>query len=120
MTVSLKGTHFPPEIILAGVRCYVACPLSTRHLEELMLKRGVHVDHATINRYVIKYGPALEEAFHRRKRLVWESWRMDETHLRVKGQWSYLHCAINKTGQAIDFLLTKHRDERPPSAFSRR
>ena len=50
MTVSLKGTHFPPEIILAGVRCYVACPLSTRHLEELMLKRGVHVDHATINR----------------------------------------------------------------------
>ena len=50
MTVSIKGTHFPPEIILAGVRWYVASPLSTRYLEELMLERSVHVDHATINR----------------------------------------------------------------------
>src|SRR5262245_59112775 len=119
MTVSIKGTHFPPEIILTGVRWYVACPLSTRHLKELMLERGGHVGHATIIREVIKYGPPLDEAFHRRKRLVWESCRIDETPLRVKGQSSYLHCVINKTGQAIDFLLTKHRDERPPSAFSR-
>ena len=82
MAVSFKGAHFPKEIILTGVRWYVAYPLSTRHVEGLMLERGVPVDHSTINRWVIKYSPQLEAAFHRRKRLVWVSWRMDETYIR--------------------------------------
>jgi putative transposase len=111
MAVSFKGAHFPPEIILTGVRWYVAYPLSTRHVEELMLERGVHVDHATINRWVIKYSPQLEAAFHRRKRPVWVSWRMDETYIRVKGEWRYLYRAVDKYGQTIDFLLTEHRDK---------
>ena len=111
MAVSFKGAHFPQEIILTGVRWYVAYPLSTRHVEELMLERGVHVDHATINRWVIKYSPQLEAAFHRRKRPVWVSWRMDETYIRVKGEWRYLYRAVDKTGQTIDFLLTEHRDK---------
>ena len=81
----LQGAHFPQAIILTGVRWYVAYPLSTRHVEELMLERGVHVDHSTINRWVVKYSPQLEEAFHRRKRPVWVNWRMDETYIKVKG-----------------------------------
>ena len=84
MAVSFKGAHFPQEIILPCVRWYVAYPLSTRHIEELMLKRGIHVDHSTINRWVIKYSPQLEEAFHRRKRPVWVSWRMDETYIKIR------------------------------------
>src|SRR5437870_8066227 len=68
MAVSFKGAHFPKEIILMGVRWYVAYPLSTRHVEELMEERAVEVDHSTINRWVIKYSPQLEEAFHRHKR----------------------------------------------------
>jgi hypothetical protein len=76
MAISFKGAHFPPEVILMGVRWYVAYPLRTRHVEELMEERGVHVDHSTINRWVIKYSPQLEEAFHRRKRPVWVSWRL--------------------------------------------
>jgi putative transposase len=76
-----------------------------------MLERGVHVDHSTINRWVVKYSPLLEEAFHRRKRPVWVSWRMDETYIKVKGQWYYLYRAVDKTGQTIDFLLTEQRDE---------
>jgi len=68
MAIDFKGAHFPPEVILMGVRWYVAYPLSTRHVEELMEERGVEVDHSTINRWVIKYSPQLEEAFHRRKR----------------------------------------------------
>jgi putative transposase len=79
MAVSFKGAHFPPEVILMGVRWYLAYPLSTRHVEELMAERDVELDHATINRWVIKYSPQLEEEFHRRKRPVWVSWRMDET-----------------------------------------
>jgi putative transposase len=111
MAVSFKGAHFPQEIILTGVRWYVAYPLSTRHVEELMLERGVHVDHSTINRWVVKYSPPLEEAFHRRKRPVWVSWRLDETYIRVKGQWYYLYRAVDKEGQTIDFLLTAQRDK---------
>jgi putative transposase len=112
MAVSFKGAHFPKDIILAGVRWYVAYPLSTRHVEELMRERGVKVDHSTINRGVIKYSPQLEEEFHRRKRPVWVSWRMDETYSKVKGQWYYLYRAVDKTGQTIDFLLTEQRDEK--------
>ena len=111
MAISFKGAHFPPEVILMGVRWYLAYSLSTRHVEELMEERGVEVNHSTINRWVIKYSPQLEEAFHRRKRPVWVSWRMDETYVKVKGQWRYLYRAVDKQGQTIDFLLTEHRDE---------
>jgi putative transposase len=111
MAISFKGAHFPQDIILMGVRWYVAYPLSYRHVEELMQERGVLVDHATIQRWVVKYSPLLEAAFHRRKRSVWLSWRMDETYIKVKGQWYYLYRAVDKTGQTIDFLLTEHRDE---------
>jgi transposase-like protein len=93
-----------------GVRWYVAYLLSTRHVEALMAERGVDVDHSTINRWTIKYSPLLEEAFHRRKRPVWVSWRRDETYIKVKGQWRYLYRAVDKHGQTIDFLLTEQRD----------
>ena len=117
MAVSFKGAHFPKDVILMGVRWYVAYPLSYRHVEELMEERGVPVDHATLQRWVVKYSPLLEEAFHRRKRSVWVSWRMDETYIKVKGQWSYLYRAVDKTGQTIDFLLTKQRDEHAAKRF---
>src|SRR4029450_4510260 len=102
VAISFKGAHFPKEAILIGVRWYVAYPLSTRHVEELMEERGVEVDHSTINRWVIKYSPQLEEAFPRRKRPVWVSWRMDETYIKVKGQWRYLYRAVDKHGHTID------------------
>ena len=77
MAISFKGAHFPQDIILMGIRWYLAYPLSYRHVEELMEERGVLLDHATIQRWVVKYSPLLEEAFHRRKRPVWVSWRME-------------------------------------------
>ncbi len=96
MAISFKGAHFPKEVILMGVRWYVAYPLSTRHVEELMEERGVDVDHSTINRWTIKYSPLLEEAFHRRKRAVWISWR--RAYLRVGGglEW-YLKQGLERT-----------------------
>jgi putative transposase len=112
-----KGAHFEKDIILTCVRWYVAYPLSYRQLEEMMQERGVVVDHSTINRWVLKYSPQLEEAFHRRKRPVWRSWRLDETYIKVKGQWSYLYRAVDKAGQTIDFLLTEQRDERAAMHF---
>lgn len=117
MAISFKGAHFPQEVILMGVRWYVAYPLSTRHVEALMKERGVDVDHSTINRWTIKYSPLLEEAFHRRKRPVGVSWRMDETYIKVKGQWRYLYRAVDKHGQTIDFLLTEPRDKEAALRF---
>src|SRR6516162_6880129 len=73
--ISCEGAHCPHAIMLMGVRWYVASPLRTHHVEKLMRERGVHVDHATINRWVVTYSPLLEEAFHRRKRPVWISWK---------------------------------------------
>jgi putative transposase len=115
--VNFKGAHFPQDIILTGIRWYVAYPLSTRHVEELMRERGIHVDHSTVNRWVIKYSPQLEEAFHRRKRPVRVSWRMDETYIKVKGEWHYLYRAVDKQGQTIDFLLTEQRDQEAALRF---
>ena len=112
----LQGGSFPKDIILMGVRWYVAYPLSYRH-EELLEERGVPIDHATIQRWVVKYNPLLEEAFHRRKRLVWVSWRMDETYIKIKGVWYYLYRAVDKQGQTINFLLTEHRDEQAAKRF---
>jgi putative transposase len=117
MAVSFKGAHFPQDIILMAVRWYVAYPLSTRHVEELMRERGVHVDHSTVNRWVIKYSQPLEDAFHRCKRPVQVSWRMDETYIKVKGEWSYLYRAVDKQGQTIDFLLTEQRDQKAALRF---
>ena len=117
MAISFKGAHFPQDIILMGVRWYLAYPLSYRHVEELLEERGVPIDHATIQRWVVKYSPQLEEALHRRKRSVWISWRMDETYIKVKGQWYYLYRAVDKTGQTMDFLLTEQRDEEAALRF---
>ena len=78
---------------------------------------GVRLDHATIQRWVAKYSPQLEEAFHQRKRPVGRSWRMDETYIKIKGQWYYLYRAVDKIGQTIDFLLTEHRDQEAALRF---
>ncbi len=68
--ISFKGAYVPTDMILTGVRWYVACPLSYRHVEERMQERGVPVDHATSQRWVVQDSPQLEEVLHRRKRLV--------------------------------------------------
>jgi transposase-like protein len=117
MAVSFKGAHFPKDVILMRVRWYVAYPLSYRHVEELLEERGVPVDHATIQRWVVKYSLQLEDACHHRKRSIWGSWWMDATYIRVKGEWRYLYRAVDTHGQTIDFLLTEHRDKEAALRF---
>ncbi len=104
--IDFKGSHFEKEIILWGVRWYVAYPLSYRQLEEMMGERGISVDHSTLNRWVVKYAPEVEKQFRTRKRAVGTSWRLDETYVRVKGQWKYLYRAVDKEGRTVNFLLT--------------
>ena len=61
--IEFKGSHFERDVILWGVRWYVAYPISYRQLEEMMSERGVEVDHSTLNRWVVKYVPLLEARF---------------------------------------------------------
>ena len=106
-----KRMRFPIEVILVCIRCYAAYPLSYRHLDEMMQERGAVVDHSTINRWTIRFLPLLEKVFRKFKRPVGSSWRMDETYIRISGQWKYLYRAVDKSGKTIDFLLTANRDK---------
>ena len=115
--MEFKWSHFAKEIILWGVRWYIAYPISYRQLEEMMNERGVTVDHSTLNRWVIKYAPEIQKQFRLRKRPVGKSWRMDETYIRIKGEWKYLYRAVDREGQTIDFLLTPQRDRAAAEAF---
>jgi hypothetical protein len=67
MAIESKGSHFEWDVILWDVRWYVAYPVSYRQLEEMMEGRGVEVDHSTLNRWVLKYAPLLEQEFRARK-----------------------------------------------------
>ena len=83
MKVPFKGAHAEKDMILTGVRRYVTYPFSDRPLEDILQERGVTVDHSTLNRWVLTYAPQLDEVFHRRKRPVGISRRMDETYIHL-------------------------------------
>ncbi len=112
-----KGCHFPSEVILETVRYYLAYKLSYREIEEIQLERGVAVDHGTINRWVIKFAPLLEHNLRRKKNVVSDSWRMDETYIKVKGEWFYYYRAVDKLGDVVDYYLSPNRDEAAAKAF---
>lgn len=106
----LKRLHYPLEVMLVCARWYAAYPLSFRHLEKMMQERGVFVDHSTVHRWALKILPVMALIFRRRKRPVGTSWRMDETYIKIAGQWKYLYRAVDKRGDTVDFLLTAKRD----------
>lgn len=88
-----------------------------RDVAEIMRMRGVQVDHATIQRWVYKFSPFIVAQMKKRKLRVSSSWRMDETYIKVKGQWCYLYRAIDKLENTVDFLLTKKRQKMSAHLF---
>jgi len=117
--IDFKGSHFEKEILMWGVRWYIAYPISYRQLEEMMGERGVSVDHSTLNRWVIKYVPEVEKQYRRRQCAVGRSWQLDETYVKIKGKWAYLYRAVDKEGHTSDLLLTPTRDRDAAEAFLR-
>jgi len=108
--INFKGSRFEQEIILTNVYWYLRYALSYRDLEEMATDRGLEVDHSSIQRWVVKFTPKLEESFRKKKRPVGSSWRMDETYVKVKGKWKYLYRSVDKEGNTIDYLLTAKRN----------
>src|SRR4051794_390153 len=106
-----KGHFFPKEVILQAVYFKLRFTLSYRDIEELLSIRGVAVDHATIQRWVYKFMPFIEVGLKKRRKAVGTSWRMDETYIKVKGEWMYLYRAVDKQGNTVDFLLTRRRSK---------
>ena len=117
---SFKGRHFTSEVILWALRWYLAFPISYRDLAAMLSDRGVTVDHTTLFRWVQAYATKLEQRVRRHLRPCTGSWRVDETHIKVKGVWTYLYRAVNSLGQTIDFLLSARRDSSAAKRFFRK
>ena len=105
-----KGRQFTAEIILWAVRWYLQLPIRYRDLERMFADRGIQVDHTTLFRCIQAYAPELDKRIRPHLHMTNGSWRVDETYIRVKGQWVYLYRAVDATGQTIDFLLSPKRD----------
>ncbi|WP_018393268.1 IS6 family transposase [Bacillus sp. 37MA] len=112
-----KWKHDQPDIILLTVRWYLRYNLSFRNVVEMMEERGLSMAHTTIMRWVHQYSPELDERVRRHLRPTNDSWRVDETYIKVKGQWMYLYRAVDSKGNTIDFCLSKTRDKQAAKCF---
>jgi transposase-like protein len=115
-----KGRQHPGELIILCVRLYLRYPLSYEHVAELVAERGVAVDASCIWRWVQVYAPELNKRCRPYLRPVNQSYRIDETYIKVNGEDKYLYRALDSTGQTIDFLLTAKRDTAAAKRFLRR
>jgi transposase, IS6 family len=114
-----KWRHFEAEIILCTVRWYLRYALSYRDVEELMHERGVSVDHTTVFRWVQRYAPELERRCRPLLKATNDSYRGDETYIKIKKQWSSRYRAGDSTGATLDFRLSATRAAHAAERFCR-
>jgi transposase-like protein len=116
-----KWRHFEAKIILLCVRWYLRYALSYRDLEEMMRERGLPIDHTTIYRWVQRYAPEREKRCRPHLKTCNDSWRVDETYIKVKNVWTYLSRAVDSEGNTLEFLSCVRRGmpRRPNASFSK-
>ncbi len=114
---SFKWKHYEGEIILLNVRWYLKYALSYRNLKEMMAERRIKVDHTTIMRRVHRYSPEIEKKIRKHLRPTNDSWKVDETYIKVKGEWKYIYRAVYSDGNTIDFILSAKRNRKAAKIF---
>ena len=112
-----KWRQFQPEVILLAVGWYLRFSLSYRDVEELLAERGLLVDHVTVWRWVQRYAPEMGRRLRSKLKPTNDSWRVDETYIRVKGKWRYLYRAVDSSGATLDFLLSAKQDAAAAKRF---
>jgi transposase-like protein len=112
-----KWRHFQADIILLCVRWYLRYSLSYRDIEEMMMERGLTIDHTTIYRWVQRYAPELNKRCRPRLKPSNDSWRVDETYVKIKGRWMYLYRAVDSAGNTLEFRLSPTRDAQAAQNF---
>ena len=115
-----KGRHFEREIIVLCVRWYLRFKLSFRDLVEMMAERGLSLAHTTIMRWVQRFVPEFERRWNRFARQSGQSWRVDETYIKIRGVWTYLYRAVDREGKMVDFRLSPRRDVTAAKLFFRK
>jgi transposase-like protein len=117
---AFAGFRFPPDVISVAVRWYLRFGLSYRDVEELLAERGVEVDHVTIYRWVLRFTPLLADAARPCRHAVGNRWQVDETYVKVAGQWRYVYRAIDQFAQVIDVFVSPRRDANAARRFFQR
>lgn len=113
------GFQFPPDIIALAVRWYLRYRLSYADTAEILAERGVSVDPSTIYAWVQRFTPLYQDAARTYRYPVGCVWSVDETYIRVAGQWQYAYRAIDEYGQVVDVYLSPTRDAEAAERFFR-
>jgi transposase-like protein len=117
---AFSGYRWPADVILTAVRWYLAYPLSSRQVLELLAERGIDVSHRTVLDWVQAFGPQLAAEARRQRRPVGKRWFVDEVFLFRSNEKRYLYRAIDEDSVVVDVLLRDHRDTASAQAFFRR